>query len=146
MVSGSGLTQVLFDGGLRRAQTAESNAIYDETVATYRETVLTAFQAVEDNLSSLRIQSQELLQEQIAIKSAERTLELATDRYKLGIDSYLNVITAQTTLYTNQRTEVTIRTNEMVSSVQLVMALGGGWDNSQLPSPKILTTKTPINP
>ena len=143
---GSTLTQVLFDGGLRRAQTEESNAIYDETVATYRQTVLSAFQAVEDNLSSLRIQSQELLQQQIAIKSAQRTLELANDRYKLGIDSYLNVITAQTTLYTNQRTEVTIRTNEMVSSVQLVMALGGGWDASQLPAPKVLGTKTQINP
>ena len=143
---GSNLTQVLFDGGLRRAQTEESNAIYDETVATYRQTVLSAFQAVEDNLSSLRIQSQELLQQQIAIKSSQRTLELANDRYKLGIDSYLNVITAQTTLYTNQQTEVTIRTSEMVSSVQLVMALGGGWDASQLPAPKTLGTKTLINP
>src|SRR5581483_6994069 len=143
---GSVLTQTLFDGGLRRAQVEETRAIYDETVATYRQTVLSAFQAVEDNLSSLRILSQERRQQQIAIQASQRTLDLAMDRYRLGIDSYLNVITAQTTLYNNQRTEVTIQTNEMVSSVQLVLALGGGWSDAQLPTPKTLSTKSAINP
>lgn len=123
---GPALAQTLFDGGFRAAVTEQARAVYDETVATYRQTVLTAFQGVEDNLAALRILSQERQQQEIAIQSAQRTLTLATERYRTGIDSYLNVITAQNTLYSNQQTAVTIRTEQMVTSVRLIMALGGG--------------------
>jgi outer membrane protein TolC len=140
---GSTLAQTLFDAGLRRAVTEQALASYDETVANYRQTVLTAFQQVEDNLAALRILSHELQQQDAAVKSSERFLTLATDRYKFGIDSYLNVITAQTTLLNNQRTEVNIRIQQMTASVQLIEALGGGWNASQIPSPEKLVTKTP---
>jgi outer membrane protein TolC len=97
--------------------------------------VLTAFQEVEDNLSTLRILSQELQEEDAAVKSSRRYLGLANDRYRLGIDSYLNVITAQTTLLGNERTAVNLRLLQMTATVQLIKALGGGWDTSQIRSP-----------
>jgi NodT family efflux transporter outer membrane factor (OMF) lipoprotein len=99
---GPSLAETLFDGGLRRATVQQYRAQYDSTVATYRQTVLTAFQQVEDNLATLRILSLQIQQQDTAVGSAERSLSLATDRYRLGIDPYLNVITAQTTLLTNQ--------------------------------------------
>lgn len=108
--------------------------------------MLTAFEQVEDNLAALRILSQELRQQDAAVKSAERNLQLATDRYKLGIDPYLNVITAQTTLLGNQQTAVNLRMQQLTDSVQLIEALGGGWNASQLPSAKQLIAKTPPRP
>jgi NodT family efflux transporter outer membrane factor (OMF) lipoprotein len=138
---GPTLAETLFDGGLRRATMQQYRAAYDQTVANYRQTVLTAFQQVEDNLASLRILSLEIQQQDTAVKSAERNLSVATDRYRLGIDPYLNVITAQTTLLTNQQTAVNLRMQQMTSSVQLIEALGGGWDASRLPSaPAIVST------
>src|SRR5262249_11944227 len=101
---GPTLSQTLFDKGRREAAKDVAFAQYDTTVANYRQTVLTAFQEVEDNLAALRILSQELDEQNAAVASAQRSLTLATERYKDGIDSYLNVITAQTTLLTNQRT------------------------------------------
>jgi outer membrane protein TolC len=95
---------------------------------------LTAFQEVEDNLSTLRILSQELQQQEAAVKASERYLTLAKERYTLGIDSYLNVITAQALLLNNQRNAVSVRAQQMTSSVQLIKALGGGWDASQIAS------------
>jgi outer membrane protein TolC len=89
--------------------------------------VLSAFQNVEDNLAALRLLSREIQQEDAAVASAQRYLNLASDRYKLGIDSYLNVITAQTTLLANQRTAVTLRLSQMTATVQLIKAVGGGW-------------------
>jgi NodT family efflux transporter outer membrane factor (OMF) lipoprotein len=133
---GPTLTQTLFDKGRRRAATEVARAQYDETVASYRQTVLTAFQEVEDNLAALRILSHELDQQNAAVASAQRALTLSTDRYKSGIDSYLNVITAQTTLLNNQRTAVNLQMQQMTASVELIKALGGGWDNSQLPRVK----------
>jgi NodT family efflux transporter outer membrane factor (OMF) lipoprotein len=140
---GAAAAETIFDAGLRRATVQQFEAQYDQTVANYRNTVLTAFQQVEDNLSSLRILSQEIHQQDSAVNSAQRNLDIATDRYKLGIDPYLNVITAQTTLLTNKQTAVTLRIQQINSSVQLVEALGGGWDRSQLPSPAQLVTGTP---
>ena len=131
---GAAINETLYDGGLRRATVEQYRAQYDETVANYRNTVLTAFQQVEDNLSGLRILSQEIQEQDTAIASAQRSLKLANDRYRLGIDPYLNVITAQTTLFGNQQTAVNLRITQMVDSVQLVEALGGGWDSSSLPS------------
>jgi len=99
-------------------------------VANYRQTVLTAFQGVEDNLAALRVLSVELKQQSDAVASSLRYLNLAKDRYRLGIDSYLNVITAQTTLLANQRTELNLRVEQMTAGVQLIEGLGGGWDGA----------------
>jgi NodT family efflux transporter outer membrane factor (OMF) lipoprotein len=143
--AGPALAETLFDAGLRRATVQQYQAAFDQTVANYRQTVLTAFQQVEDNLAALRILSLEIQQQDAAVKSAQRNLTVATDRYKLGIDPYLNVITAQTTLLSNQQTAVNLRMQQMSASVQLIEALGGGWDTSQLPSPKSLMAKTPQN-
>ena len=135
---GPTLSQTLFDKGRRKAATEVSRAQYDATVASYRNTVLTSFQEVEDNLAALRILSHELDQQNEAVASAQRALTLSNERYKSGIDSYLNVITAQTALLNNQRTVVNLRTQQMTASVELIKALGGGWDASQLPTPKPL--------
>jgi len=143
---GPTLAQTLFDKGRRAAITEQARAQYDGTVANYRLSVLTAFQEVEDNLAALRILSRELEQQNAAVASAQRTLSLATERYKTGIDSYLNVITAQTALLTNQRTAVNLQMQQMTASVQLIKALGGGWNASQLPTPKELVTKPSPTP
>ena len=118
-------------------------AAYTTTVANYRETVLTAIQETEDSLSSLRILSQERDLQDAAVKSAQRTLTVANRRYQLGIDSYLNVIVAQMTLLTAQQSAVNLRVQEMNSSVQLILDLGGGWDSSDLPIPDHLAVKNP---
>lgn len=131
---GSSLAETVFDAGLRKATVQQFRGVYDEDVAVYRQTVLSAFQQVEDNLSAQRILAVQVQQQDSAVQSAERYLSLATDRYRLGIDPYLNVITAETTLLTNQQTAVNLRTQQMTSSVDLIEALGGGWDRMQLPS------------
>src|ERR1700752_702361 len=138
---GPSLSQTLFDKGRRKAFTEQTRAAYDGNVANYRQTVLTAFQEVEDNLAALRILSRERDQQEAAVKSSEHTVTLANERYKDGIDSYLNVITAQTTLLNNQRTEVNLRMQQMTASVELIKALGGGWNASKLPTQKQLTQK-----
>jgi len=125
---GGTLAETIFDAGRRQAVTEQAWANYRSTVATYRETVLAAFQAVEDNLAALRILSKELDQQSAAVAASQRYLNLAVARYKLGVDSYLNVITAQTTLLGNQRTGLTLQMEQMTDSVQLINALGGGWD------------------
>jgi NodT family efflux transporter outer membrane factor (OMF) lipoprotein len=135
---GPAVAETIFDAGLRRATVQQFRANFDQAVANYRQATLTAFQQVEDNLASLRILSTEIDQQDTAVKSAQRNLTLATDRYKLGIDPYLNVITAQTSLLSNQQTAVNLRIQQMNSSVGLIEALGGGWDASQLPTPSQL--------
>ncbi len=139
---GPSLAQFIYDAGLRRATVQQFQAAYDQTVANYRNTVLTAFQEVEDNISELRILSVELGQQDTAVKSADRSLKLATDRYRFGIDPYLNVITAQTTLLGNQQTALNLRILQMTSSVQLIKALGGGWSATQIPVQRQLISKT----
>jgi NodT family efflux transporter outer membrane factor (OMF) lipoprotein len=131
---GPAISETIYDGGLRRATVEQYRAQYDQTVANYRGIVLTAFQQVEDNLSTLRVLSKEIQEQDTAIQSAQRSLNLATDRYRLGIDPYLNVITAQTTLFGNQQTAVDLRIQQIVASVQLIEAVGGGWDSSTLPT------------
>jgi NodT family efflux transporter outer membrane factor (OMF) lipoprotein len=127
---GATLAQTLFDAGKRRAVTEQARAKYQGTVANYRQTVLTAFQEVEDNLSTLRILSQELQQQNVAVEWSQRYLMLANARYKSGLDIYLDVIIAQTALLSNQRTAMNLRMQQMTASVQLIKALGGGWDVS----------------
>jgi len=150
---GPSISELVYDGGLRRATVEQYRAQYDQTVANYRNTVLTAFQQVEDNLSALRILSQEIQEQDTAIASAQRSLTLATYRYRLGIDPYLNVITAQTTLFSNQQTAVNLRIEQIVDSVQLIEALGGGWDSSTLPTSQQIISRhaqfpaiTPVQP
>lgn len=135
---GPTLSQTLFDKGRRKAANEVARAQYEGTVANYRQTVLTSFQEVEDNLAALRILSRELDEQNDAVASAQRALSLATERYKSGIDSYLNVITAQATLLNNQRTAVNLEAQQMTASVELIKALGGGWNASELPTQKQL--------
>jgi NodT family efflux transporter outer membrane factor (OMF) lipoprotein len=129
---GASASELLFDGGQRSATVAQFRAQYEGDVAAYRQTVLTAFQQVEDGVSTLRITSDQLTQQDSAVAAAQRFVNVATTRYKTGLDPYLNVITAQTTLLSDQQTDVTLRVSEMVAAVQLIQALGGGWDVSRL--------------
>jgi NodT family efflux transporter outer membrane factor (OMF) lipoprotein len=131
---GASLTELVFDGGLRSATVNQYRAAYEQTVASYRQTVLTAFQQVEDDLSGLRILAVELAQEAAAIETSERYVQIATDRYKLGLDPYLNVITAEVTLLTNQQTQVSLRVQQLTTTALLIEALGGGWQTADLPS------------
>lgn len=135
---GPSLAQTVFDGGLRRATVQHFQASYDQTIADYRQTVLTAFQQVEDNLAALGILAKVIEQQDSAVESAGRSLQVADVRFQAGIDSYLNVLAAQTALLAGQQAAVTFRMQQMVASVQLIKALGGGWDASQIPSPKEL--------
>jgi len=132
---GPSVSETLFDAGLRRATVNQFVALYNANVAGYRQTVLNAFQQVEDNMAAVRILSREIQQQQDAEKSAERFLELAQARYETGVDQYLNVLVAQTTLLNDQQQLANLRTQAMTASVQLIEALGGGWDRSQLPTP-----------
>jgi NodT family efflux transporter outer membrane factor (OMF) lipoprotein len=141
---GGSLAETVFDAGRRAAVTEQARAAYAQTVANYRQTVLTAFQSVEDNLAALRILAEELKQQEAAVNSAQRSLTLAKHRYKVGIDSYLNVITAQTALLSDQQTALNLRIQRMTASVQLIVALGGGWDAATLPSPKQIISNSPL--
>lgn len=138
---GPSLAQTIFDAGSRRTTVQQFQANYDQTVANYREAVLTAFQQVEDNLAALRILAQVIEQQDGAIESAGRNLREAEVRYQAGLDPYLNVIAAQTALLNDQQAAVSFRMQQMVASVQLIKALGGGWDASQIPSAKKLASR-----
>ena len=127
---GPAIAQTLFDGGLRRAQSAQALAAYDASVAAYRQTVLTGFQQVEDSLAVLRILEQEAEVQGEAVKLAEQALALALNQYKAGTVNYLNVVLAQATALANQRAAVDILSRRVGASVQLVTALGGGWTPS----------------
>jgi len=131
---GPQVAETLFDAGKRHAQLDLERAAYDATVANYRQTVLTAFQQVEDNLAALRILEQEAAAEDAAVADAEESLAISTDQYKAGIATYLQVITAQTFALQDERAAVDILTRRMTASVLLIEALGGGWDASQLPT------------
>jgi len=130
---GPTLLETLYDAGRRHAYTDQAWAAYDANVATYRQSVLTAFQEVEDNLSSLRILDAESRNQDQAVGSAESSLALSTNRYKGGLVTYLEVITAQSAALNNEVTAVNLMTRRMNSTVLLIKALGGGWDVSKLP-------------
>jgi NodT family efflux transporter outer membrane factor (OMF) lipoprotein len=140
---GPSAAQTIFNGGLYRAQLHQYEAIYNADLATYRQSVLTAFQQVEDYLAATRILSQQILRQQEAIKSSQEFLDLEMQRYNSGIDPYVDVVTAQTTLLGNQVTLNSLQVQEMLSSVQLVEALGGGWDRTDLPTPSQASAKVP---
>jgi outer membrane protein TolC len=132
---GPSTSQIVFDGGLYRAALHQYQAVYNADVATYRQTVLTAFQQVEDSLAATRIYSQQILRQQEAVDAAKQYLDMEMDRYNTGVDPYVDVVIAQTTLLNDQVTLNTLHVQEMLSAVQLVQALGGGWDRTQLPTP-----------
>src|SRR5277367_1568871 len=131
---GPTLAQTIFDVGRRRATSESARANYDATVATYRQTSLTAFQEIEDNLAALRILEAEAQQQAQAVVSSQESLQLFTNRYRGGVDTYLQVITAQTTELANERNAIDIQRRRIDASVLLVKALGGGWDTSNLPT------------
>jgi NodT family efflux transporter outer membrane factor (OMF) lipoprotein len=140
---GPSASQVIFDGGLYRAQLHQYEATYNADLATYRQTSLTAFQQVEDALVATRTYSQQILREQDAVKAAQEFLDLETQRYTIGVDPYVDVVTAQTTLLGDQQTLNALQVSDMISAVELVQALGGGWDASQLPTPSQVGAKVP---
>jgi len=137
LTAGAAAAVTAFDGGRRRAVSDEARAAYDQSVANYRQSVLTAFQEVEDNLAVLRILDEEAKAQQAAVAAAEHSLELSTNRYKGGVVSYLEVTTAQSTALADERAAVDILRLRMVASVSLIKALGGGWNSANLPSAKI---------
>ncbi len=130
---GAQATELLFDAGQRHALTDQARHQYEAQAAAYKNTVFLAFQDVEDNLSQLRILDQEAVVEQRAVASAQHSYDLSNQRYKGGATSYLEVLTAETALLSNQRTLTDLQTRQFASSVQLIRALGGGWDSTQLP-------------
>lgn len=138
---GASIPETIFDAGLRRATVQQYVATYNADLASYRQTVLTAFQQVEDGLAEVRILSKEIQQEQQAVDSAETYLKLEQSRYDTGVDPYLDVLIAQTTVLADQQTLNSLQVQQMTYAVALVEALGGGWDRSQLPSPKQATQK-----
>jgi len=139
---GPSITQTVIDGGLRRAQTDQARAAYDTSVANYRQTVLTAFQGVEDNLAALRILESEADVQERAVKAAQRSVSLTTSQYRAGTVSYLNVITTQTIALADEVTAVQILGRRMTATILLVQALGGGWNAGELPSAAAVTERT----
>jgi NodT family efflux transporter outer membrane factor (OMF) lipoprotein len=138
---GAQASETIFDAGLRKATVAQYTAQYNADVAAYKQTVLTAFQQVEDYIATLRVTSEQIERQQQAIDSSQTYVAHEMSRYETGLDPYLSVITAQLTLVGNQQTQVTLRVNEMTAAVLLVQALGGGWNVSALPTPEQVTSK-----
>jgi NodT family efflux transporter outer membrane factor (OMF) lipoprotein len=129
---GADALEPIVQGGRNRANLAAARAAYDQSVANYRQSVLTAFQQVEDGISNLSTLSQALSTQAAAVSDARRALDIANNRYVGGVTNYLDVITAETTLLSSERLETQLLGQQMVSSVYLVKALGGSWDDSQI--------------
>jgi NodT family efflux transporter outer membrane factor (OMF) lipoprotein len=132
---GASAIETLFDAGRRHALTDQARDAYEGQVANYRQSVLNAFQEVEDNLAALRLLDDEAKAQDAAVDAARRSLALSTKRYKGGVATYLEVLTAQTIQLTNERAQADVTTRRCTAAVQLVKALGGGWDTAQLPRP-----------
>ncbi len=138
---GPSLSETIYDGGLRRATVNQYIATYNADLASYRQTVLIAFQQVEDALAEVRVLSQQMMQQQAAIDSDKKALALEQGRYDSGIDPYTEVVTAQANLLTSQQSLASLQVEQMTASVALIQALGGGWDKTQLPTPGQVTQK-----
>ncbi len=139
---GPSASEVLFNGWLYRAQLHQYVAAYNADLSNYRQVTLVAFQQVEDSLVATRVYSQQILRQQEAVKASQDYLSLELDRYNIGVDPYVDVVIAQNTLLGDQETLNALEVEEMTSTVQLVQALGGGWDRSQLPTPEQAGAKT----
>ena len=131
----AGAALTLLDGGAKQAQYKQAIDGFDASVAFYKQTVLTGFQEVEDNLAALRILEEEAHVQDKAVEAARQALTMTTNQYKAGTISFLNVMTAQTAALSNQQTAVQILGDRLAASVQLVKALGGGWNVAMLPTP-----------
>jgi NodT family efflux transporter outer membrane factor (OMF) lipoprotein len=138
---GPSISETVYDGGLRRATVNQYIATYNANVAAYRQSVLTAFEQVEDSLAAVRILSQQIVRQQEAVNSSRTFLKLESTRYDTGIDPYVDVVIAQSTLLANQQSLAMLHVQQMTASVQLIAALGGGWDRSQLPTPAQVTQR-----
>jgi NodT family efflux transporter outer membrane factor (OMF) lipoprotein len=138
---GPSISETVYDGGLRRATVNQHIATYNADLAAYRQSVLIAFQQVEDSLAAVRMLSQQVRHQQEAVNSAQIFVKLESGRYETGIDPYIDVIIAQTTLLANRQSLTNLQVQEMTASVQLIESLGGGWDRSQLPTPAQVTQK-----
>jgi outer membrane protein TolC len=132
---GGDLAETLFDGGARRANVESMVRQYNATVASYRETVLVAFQQVEDMLAAVRILADAIERQRRSVELAERALDLERQRYEAGLDPYITLMTQQTVVLGTRQLLVTLEVQQMVAAVQLVQALGGGWDRTELPAP-----------
>ena len=130
---GPSLAETLFDGGLRRAQVAQARAAWESNVASYRQTVLSGFEQVEDQIATLRILEQQAVVEEEAVKAAREAEALTLNQYKAGTVPYSSVITAQTTRLSAEETALTVLSSRLQASVALIEALGGGWRSSELP-------------
>jgi outer membrane protein TolC len=136
-------SETIFDGGLRKLTMAQFTDLYSADVAGYKQTVLVAIQQTEDYLASLRLLTRQIEQPQETVASAQRYFDFATARYTTGLDPYLNVFPAQSTLLANQQSAIILRVQRMARSVQLIEALGGGWNVNQLPSEHEVAAKRP---
>lgn len=134
--AGPAAAETLFDAGTRKAAVQQARALQDENAANYRQTVLTSFQQVEDNLAALRILSENLKEQDAAVQSVNRFLNQATARNKAGLDPFLNVLAAQVSLLVYKQTYANLQTQQMIASVQLIETLGGGWSSTQMPTAK----------
>lgn len=143
---GSSAAETLFEGGIRSAEVRAAEASYDEAVATYRQTVLTAFQGVEDQLASLRILKDQAEAERLAVDAANRSVTVALNEYNAGTESYTTVVTAETSALSDAETALTVQENRLTASVTLVEDLGGGWNTAHLPSKGSLQTNEPFLP
>jgi NodT family efflux transporter outer membrane factor (OMF) lipoprotein len=138
---GPSISETVYDGGLRRATVNQYIATYNANVAAYRQSILVAFEQVEDSLAAVRILTQQIRRQQEAVDSSQTFLRLELGRYDTGIDPYIDVVTAQTTLLANQETLTELQVLQMTASVQMIESLGGGWDRSQLPTPAQVAQK-----
>ena len=125
---GVALAQYLLDGALREAQKAQATAAYDETIANYRQTVLSALRDVEDNLAALRILEKEAVAQRAAVKAARQSVTITNNQYRAGIVNYLSVVVVQAGALVNERAEIALLGRRLVANVNLVKALGGGWE------------------
>lgn len=139
---GPSVAETIFNGFLYRAELHQYVAQYNADLANYRQVTLTAFQQVEDYMAATRIYSQQILRQQQAVNDAQDYLNLETARYNTGVDPYVDVMIAQTTLLSSKETLNSLQVEEMTSTVELVQALGGGWDRTQLPTPQQVGAKT----
>jgi NodT family efflux transporter outer membrane factor (OMF) lipoprotein len=139
---GPSVAQTIFNGWLYRAELHQYEAQYNADLASYRQSVLNAFQQVEDSMVATRVYSQQIIRQQQAVKDAQDYLNLEFVRYNTGVDPYVDVVLAQNTLLTNQESLNSLQVEEMTSAVTLVQTLGGGWDRSQLPTPEQAGAKT----
>jgi NodT family efflux transporter outer membrane factor (OMF) lipoprotein len=142
---GSTLAETIFDAGARHAVVEQNRALLDVAIADYRQTVLTGFQQVEDELAALRILADQAVAEQIAVTASREAERIIFNQYKAGTVAYTSVVVAQTTALGNAETEINIRQTRLLASVALIQALGGGWDATQLPSSDRIEADSPLN-